>query len=168
MIEGDNSEMNEMETEEHVGCGCGCSDSSDCTCSHPQSSNNNHSSPSSSPSSSPHSTPPNLSPRSPPGSPFSNNGQSDSTASSNPQRANIKSESFSNNVKFDGECLELGRLEGEGEEEFIVRNCINISSTHPKLRHIVFLTSPHTNPSLLTKLEEHKVLQLSHFDFSLF
>lgn len=166
----ENNSDNEMEVDDstHAGCGCGCGENGvECTCSHSHShshsssnfhSHNNELRNSSSPSRSPS---PSSSPNStPPHSPTQTNMDSSSIS-----RITVKTENSANNFKFDGECLDLGRLEGEGEEEYIVRNCINVSSTHSKLRHVVFLSSPQTNPSLITKLEEHKVF---YFYFILF
>ena len=54
----------------------------------------------------------------------------------------------------DGEWLELGRLDGESDDEFVVRCCITISATKPMLRHVILLTS---SQPLVKKAETKKV-----------
>ncbi len=55
------------------------------------------------------------------------------------------------------EYFDLGRLDMESEDEYIIRNCINLSVNYPSLRHVVLLVSSSTKNFLVEKAQNKKV-----------
>lgn len=76
-----------------------------------------------------------------------------------PSAVNKLSPSKSSMLRFDGEWLEMGKLSGESDDEYVVRCCVNISVTNPTLRHIILLTS---SQSLIKQAEAKKVRLLNN------
>eukprot|EP00026_Physarum_polycephalum_P000180 Phypoly_transcript_00180.p1 GENE.Phypoly_transcript_00180~~Phypoly_transcript_00180.p1 ORF type:complete len:1997 (+),score=348.40 Phypoly_transcript_00180:137-6127(+) len=142
------------------GCGCGCGPNGPaCTCNLTLDENAAH--PISVPSSpnsafaSAYNANSAFNSNSPPPSPPLSTSQSIVAPGAPSPALNKLGPSKSHALRYDGEWLEMGRLDGESDDEFVVRCCVNISVTNPTLRHIVLLTS---SPTLNKKAEAKKIL----------